>query len=89
MVLVITAQHAPQPFSDLGNRRVHPPPEFLLQLLQFLPPSFAVRNAPDFESAQPVLPAHVLESQKGERLRFSLSTFGPVECCKRECPEFR
>ena len=82
MVLVVTAQYAPQPFSDLRNRRVHSPAEFLLQFLQFLPPSFAVRNASDFEPAQPVLPADMLESQEGERLRFSLSTLGPVERCE-------
>jgi hypothetical protein len=44
-----------------------------------LPPSFAVRNASDVESAQPVLPTDVLEAQEGERLRLSLSTLGPVE----------
>src|ERR1700720_4078252 len=85
MVLVVTAQHAPQPFSDLRNRRVHLPAKFLLQFLQLLPPSFAVRNAPDFEPAQPVLPAYMLESQEGERLRFPLSTLRPVE--RREPPK--
>jgi hypothetical protein len=70
-VMVIAAQNALQPSSDLGNRRVHPAAQFLLPLLQFLPPSFAVRNAPDFEPAQPVLSAIMLESQEGERLRFS------------------
>src|SRR5215510_9122753 len=49
MVLVVAAQYALQIFSDLLNRRVHPPAEFLLHFLQFLPPSIAVRNAPDLE----------------------------------------
>ena len=47
-------------------------------LQQFLPPSFPSLNAADFESAPTVLPADGLESRKGERLRFSLSTFLPV-----------
>jgi hypothetical protein len=64
---------------------VHPLAKFLLQFLQLPPPSVAVRNAPDFESAQPVAPANRLESQKGERLRFSLSTLGPIQ--PREPPE--
>ena len=38
----------------------------------------AVRNAPDFESAQTVFRTGVLEAQKGERLRFPLSTLFPV-----------
>jgi hypothetical protein len=69
VALVVIAQRAPQPFSRLRDQRLHPPAQFLLQFQQFLPPSFAVRDAPDFESAQPVLPANVLESQEGERLR--------------------
>ena len=49
MVLVIAAQHALQPFSDLRNRRVHPPAKFLLQFLQEIllravPPSHIVRT---------------------------------------------
>src|ERR1035438_8413595 len=78
MVLIVTVEHAPQPFSDLCNRLVHPDAKFLLDILQFLPPPFAVRNALDFESAQSVFPTDVLESQKGERLRLSLSTLLPV-----------
>src|ERR1051325_8727654 len=79
MVLVVSAQYAPQPLSDRCHRRVHPPPELLLHLTQFPPPSFAVRDAQDFESAQPVAPADVLESQEGERFRFSLSTLRPIQ----------
>src|SRR5690242_4960897 len=72
VILVVTAQYAPQPSSDLRNRLVHPPTKFLLDFEQFLTPSFAVRNAPDLESAQPVRPTDMLEPQEGERLRLSL-----------------
>ncbi len=67
-----------QPSADLRYRLVHPPTEFLLNLLQFLPPSLTVGNAPDFESPQTVFRANMLEAQKGERLRFPFSTFVPV-----------
>ena len=78
MVLVVTVENAFQPSSNLRHRVVHPPAEFLLDFLQFLPPSVAVGNAPDFESPQTVLRADMLEAQKGERLRFPFPTFVPV-----------
>jgi len=59
-------------------RFVHLPADLLLDVLQFLPPSVAVGNTPDFESPQTVLPTYMLESQKGERLRFPFPTFVPV-----------
>src|SRR5216683_1446044 len=58
---------------------------YTVQFTPSLPSSFAVRYAPDLEPAQPVLPAGMLESQEGERLRFSLSTLGPIE--PRKPPE--
>ena len=78
MVLVISVEYATQPSADLRYRFVHLPAEFLLDFLQFLPPSVAVGNAPDFESPQTVLRTDMLEAQKGERLRFSFPTFVPV-----------
>ena len=78
MVLVIAVEHAFQPSADLRYRFVHPPTEFLLDFLQFLPPSVAVGYAPDFVSPQTVLRANMLEAQKGERLRFPFPTFLPV-----------
>ena len=78
MVLVIAVEHALQPSADLRHRFVHPTTEFLLDALQFLPPSVAVGNAPDFESPQTVLRADMLEAQKGERLRFPFPTFVSV-----------
>src|SRR6266436_3102921 len=70
MVLVVSPQYAAQPFSDLGNRLMHPPAELLLEFSQFRPPSFAVRNAPDLEPASFGIRTDMFESQKGERLRF-------------------
>ena len=78
MVLVVTVEDAFQPSADLRHRVMHPPTEFLLDFLQFLPPSVAVGDAPDFESPQTVLRAHMPEAQKGERLRFPFPTFVPV-----------
>ena len=78
MVLVVAVEHAPQPSADLRCRFVHPPSKFLLDFQQFLPPSVAVGNAPDFESPQTVLRADMPEAQKGERLRFPFPTFVPV-----------
>ncbi len=79
MVLVVSPQYAAQPFSDLGNRLMHPPAELLLEFSQFRPPSFAVRNAPDLEPASFGIRTDMFESQKGERLRFPFSTLGPVQ----------
>ncbi len=85
VVLVITAQHAPQPFSSLRNRLVHLSAQLLLNLLQLLALSTAVRDAPDFETAQSVLRTDVPEAQKGERLRFPFPSLGPV--LRRETPK--
>ena len=78
MVLVVAGEYASQPSADVRCRSVHPPTELLLDFLQFLPPSVAVGDAPDFESPQTVLRTDVLEAQKGERLRFPFPTFIPV-----------
>ena len=78
MVLEITVKHALQPSADLRHRFAHLPAEFLLDRLQFLPPSVAVGNAPDFKSPQTVLRTNVPETQKGERLRFPFPTFLPI-----------
>ena len=78
MVLVIAVEHAFQPFARPRHRVVRPATKVLLDCLQFLPPPVAVGNAPDFESPQTVLRAHMLEAQKGERLRFPFPTFLPV-----------
>ena len=78
VVLVIAVEYAPQPSANRRDRCVHPPTELLLDFLQLLPPSFAVGDAPDFESPPSVLRADMLEAQKGERLRFPFSTFVPV-----------
>src|ERR1022692_694147 len=75
VVLVIAVGYASQPFADLRHRFVHPPMDFLLNRLQFLPPSVAVGNAPDFKSPQTVLRADMPEAQKGERLRFSSRSY--------------
>jgi hypothetical protein len=53
MVLVITVKHARQPSADLRYR---------FGFLPLLPPSFAVGNAPAFESPQTVLRADMLEA---------------------------
>ena len=47
MILVIAVEHALQPSADLRHRLVHPAAEFLLDFLQFLPPSVAVGDASD------------------------------------------
>src|SRR5580692_3723231 len=78
VVLVITVEYAPQPSSNLRHRFVHPPTEFLLDCLQFLAPSVALGDAPDFKSPQTVLRTDVLEAQKGERLRLPFPTLLPV-----------
>jgi len=78
VVLVITVEDAFQPSSHLRHRIVHPPTEFLLNCLQFLPLSVAIRYAPDIESPQTVLRTDMFESQKGERLRFPFPTLFPV-----------
>src|SRR6202008_3413781 len=78
VVLVVAVEYASQPSADLRYRFVHPPADFLLDGLQFLPPSVAVGDAPDFESPQTVLRTDMLEAQKGERLWFPLPTFVPV-----------
>src|SRR5260370_10421284 len=78
MVLVIAVEHAFQPSADLRYRVLHPPAKFPLNFQQFLPPSAAAGNAPDFESPHTVLRLNMLESPKGERLRFSFPTSVPV-----------
>jgi hypothetical protein len=82
MVLVVAVEYAPQPSANLRCRFVHLSAKSLLNFLQFLPPSVAIANAPDFESPQTVLRTYtltrrILEAQKGERLRFRSSIPGP------------
>src|SRR5215470_2594618 len=65
VVLVVTALHASQPFTDLRQRFVHPAPEFLLQLPQFSPHPFARRLTP-YDEAPLLRSTVVRESQEVE-----------------------
>ena len=41
---------------------MHPPAEFLLNFQQFLPPTVAIRDAPDFKSPQTIRGTDVLKA---------------------------
>jgi hypothetical protein len=78
MRLGVAAAYALQPSPDLRYRILHLSAKLLLTFQQFLPPSLAVADTPDFQSPQTVLRSYMLEAQKGERLRFPFPFFVPL-----------
>jgi hypothetical protein len=78
MVLVVAVEYAPQVPSGPLHGVVHLPVKLLPDVLQLLPPSVAIRDAPDFVSPQTVLRTDVLKAQKCKRLRFPFPTLLPV-----------
>ena len=78
MVVEVTLNDRLEPLTGLRHWIVHSPTELLLNFLQLRPHALADRLAPYRERPVPVLPAHMRESQKVERFRFSFSSLSPV-----------
>ena len=86
MVLVITGNHLPHPFTNQRNRLMTEARKLQFDLLELSNQPLLCRLTPDDErSVFPALPAVVREAQKGEGLRFSLPP--PVSVRGGEPPE--
>ncbi len=85
VVIAPAGDHALQPSPLFGDRRVPPPPEFLLEVMQLGAHPVASRLPPKQEAAAPGAPADMREAQEVERLRLSLSKPCPDRAV-RGCP---
>src|SRR5205085_6359990 len=83
MISVITGDDLPHPFTDRGDGFMHPVAQFCLNQTQFRNHPLSYRLSPNDEGAiLPSLPAIMRETQKGEGVRFSLSTLFSVLNCE-------
>ena len=85
MVLVIADYDLPEPFTNLGHRRVPLPLQLHLDGLELSDQTLLRRFAPDCEGPVLALPTMMREAQKREGFRFSLAAPFPIE--GREPPE--
>ncbi len=85
VVVIPAGDHAPQPSSLFGDRRVPPPPEFLLELMQLGAHPVASRLPPKQEAAAPGASADMREPQEVETLRLAQTT--PLAVRRRRAAE--
>lgn len=85
VVIVPAGDHASQPSPLVGDRRVPPTPEFLLEFMQLGAHPVAPRLPPKQEAAAPGASADVREAQEVETLR--LAETAPLAVGRREAAE--
>lgn len=87
VVVIPAGDHASQPSSLFGDRRVPPPSEFLLELMQLGAHPVASRLPPKQEAAAPGASTDMREPQEVETLRLSLSKPCPDHAARGSPPQ--